>query len=314
MRAQSEVQTKALEGDFVTYLYCVKIPRIIDIECEICQIGNIHPRKRIYRIILTIQIRRFLSSAMTLIEEIESFFGTKDLYEVIGADKKATSDQIKKAYRKASLKIHPDRVPESEKKKATQRFQILAQVHYVLSDSDRRNLYDQHGIIANEDSLDSEADWESYWRVLFPKVTEKDISTFIDNYIGSKEEETDLINLYNRFEGDMDKIYESHIAYDEERTTTMLNKLIETGKIEKFSKFTDEPEDKKARRVKRSMREAKRAAKAKKEREQNGEGEDDMSKLTAMIQGKRNFNSMIASLEAKYAPKSSKTNKRSKKS
>lgn len=239
---------------------------------------------------------------MKLIDEIESFFGTKDLYEVIGASKGATNDQIKKAYRKASLKIHPDRVPESEKKKATERFQVLAQVHYILSDSERRNLYDEHGIIANEDGLDSEADWSNYWRLLFPKVTEKDIDGFIDKYVGSKEEENDLIALYNRFEGDMDKIYESHIGYDEERATEMLNKLIEAGKVEKFKNFTDESADKKARRAKRCIREAKRAAKAKKEQENT----DDMSSLKAMIQGKRSFDSMIANLEAKYAQKGSK--------
>lgn len=245
---------------------------------------------------------------MTLLDEIETLFGTKDLYEVLGTTKDATDEQIKKAYRKTSLKIHPDRVSDSEKKKATQRFQVLAQVHYILSDNERRNLYNEHGIIANEDGLDSEADWANYWRLLFPKVTEKDIDGFIDKYVGSKEEETDLIALYNRYEGDMDKIYESHIGYDEERTTGLLLKLIESGKIEKFEKFTDEPADKKARRTKRCIREAKRAAKAKKEQESQ---EDDMSSLKALIQGKRSFDSMIANLEAKYASKGpKKRNKR----
>lgn len=241
---------------------------------------------------------------MTLIEEIENYFGTKNLYEVLNISKDAIGDQIKKAYRKASLKIHPDRVKESEKEEATKKFQVLAQVHFVLNDPERKKLYDDHGIVANEDSLDSEADWANYWRLLFPKITERDINGFLDNYIGSKDEETDLIAIYNRFEGDLDKISETHISYDEERTTNDLNRLLEEGKIKKFKKFCNEPEARKARRKKRAEREAKQAEKARKEMGSDGS----LDSLTALIQKKsqKNFDSMIANLEAKYAQKGTK--------
>ena len=237
---------------------------------------------------------------MTLIEDVENYFGTKDLYEVLGVAKEADESQIKKAYRKASLKIHPDRVSDKFKEEATKKFQVLAQVHFTLADSERRKLYDDHGIIANEDSLGSEADWDDYWRILFPKVTEKDINGFLSKYIGSEEEQKDLIAVYNRFEGDLDKISETHISYDEERTVEELNRLIKEGAIEKFDKFSKESAAKKAKRQKRADKEARQAAKVKKASEAK-----EMDSLTALIQkrSQQGFDSMISRLEAKYASK-----------
>lgn len=240
---------------------------------------------------------------MTFIEELEEFFGTKCLYDALNIKSDANQEEIKKAYRRVSLKVHPDRVIDDLKEEATKKFQVLAKVHFVLSDTDRRKLYDDHGIIANEDSLESEADWANYWRILFPKVTEKDINSFMDKYIGSKEEEDDLINIYNRFEGDLNKISETHIGYDEERTTSELHSLLEAGKIEPFNKFVNESTSKKTLRKKKFAREAKRAEKSRLK-----DNTDDLDDLTAMIKRKseQGFNSMIANLEAKYASKGSR--------
>lgn len=238
---------------------------------------------------------------MTLLEEIKEYFDAKDLYEVLGIDKEATGEQIKKAYRKASLKVHPDRVEEKLKEKATKKFQVLSKVHYVLSDEERRKLYDDHGVIDSEGTLETGTDWLDYWRLLFPKVTVKDVDNFFDKYIGSKEEEKDLISIYNKFEGDLDKISDSHMGYDEERTVKDLERLIKAGKIEKFDNFVNEPAAKKAKRLRLYKREAKEAAKAK------ADSKSSFDELTAMVQKKnsRNFTDLISDLEAKYSKKPS---------
>jgi len=44
-----------------------------------------------------------------------------------------------------SLKIHPDRVEESEKKICTEKFQILGRIHAILSDTEKRSVYDRTG-------------------------------------------------------------------------------------------------------------------------------------------------------------------------
>lgn len=251
---------------------------------------------------------------MTFLDEVETFFGTKCLYEVLNVYKEASDNEIKKAYRKTSLKVHPDRVGEAEKERATQKFQVLAQVHYVLSDRDRRKLYDEHGIIAN-DSLENEANWAEYWRLLFPKISEKDIAAFLDTYMGSEEEEQDLIQIYQRYKGDMDKISESHIGFDEKRTHDQLSRLIDEGKIPKYNKFSKDSGAKRERRKKRAEKEAAEADKMRQEMEKKtGMTLNSMDDLTAMIKRKsqNGFDSMMASLEAKYANESKGTKRKRK--
>src|SRR3989338_9334975 len=69
----------------------------------------------------------------------------KDYYEILGVAKDATLQQIKKAYRSLALKYHPDRVPEPEKKASEEKFKEISEAYGVLSDPQKRSLYDQYG-------------------------------------------------------------------------------------------------------------------------------------------------------------------------
>ncbi len=72
--------------------------------------------------------------------------GTKrDYYEVLGVQKSASLDVIKKAYRELALKFHPDRVPHEQKKEAEEKFKDISEAYAILSDANKRALYDQHG-------------------------------------------------------------------------------------------------------------------------------------------------------------------------
>ena len=53
---------------------------------------------------------------------------------------------VKRAYRRLSLKVHPDRVGKKEKKSATCKFQILGKVYSILSDKEKRAVYDETGM------------------------------------------------------------------------------------------------------------------------------------------------------------------------
>ena len=72
----------------------------------------------------------------------------RDYYEVLGVDKKASKDEISKAYRKLALKYHPDRNPGD--KESENKFKEATEAYEVLNDSDKRMQYDQFGHMGPE--------------------------------------------------------------------------------------------------------------------------------------------------------------------
>lgn len=71
----------------------------------------------------------------------------KDYYEVLGVQKNATADEVKRAYRKLALQYHPDR---NKGKDASEKFQEVTHAYEVLSDQQKRQAYDQFGQAAFE--------------------------------------------------------------------------------------------------------------------------------------------------------------------
>jgi molecular chaperone DnaJ len=67
----------------------------------------------------------------------------RDYYEVLGVDKRASADEVKRAYRRMAIKYHPDKNPGN--KEAEAKFKECAEAYEVLSDPDKRKQYDQYG-------------------------------------------------------------------------------------------------------------------------------------------------------------------------
>ncbi len=87
----------------------------------------------------------------------------RDYYEVLGLAKGASDDEIKKAYRGLAMKYHPDRNPGDDE--ATEKFKEATEAAAVLSDADKRAIYDRYGHAGLERSgMPDQQDFESIFR------------------------------------------------------------------------------------------------------------------------------------------------------
>lgn len=91
----------------------------------------------------------------------------KDYYKILGVDKNATTDDIKKAYRKLAMKYHPDRNPGD--KSAEEKFKEITEANEVLSDPEKRKKYDMLG-----------ANWKNY------QHTGRDFNDFFTQFGGKR--------------------------------------------------------------------------------------------------------------------------------
>ena len=78
----------------------------------------------------------------------------RDLYQILGVERSASPDEVKKAYRKLAMKFHPDRTDNDPKK--SERFKEITAAFDVLGDPEKRKLYDEFGEMATRPGFDPE--------------------------------------------------------------------------------------------------------------------------------------------------------------
>jgi len=76
----------------------------------------------------------------------------ESLYDLLGVDKTASEPEIKKAYKRAALRNHPDKAPEAQREQYEERFKKISRAYEILSDPQKRRIYDSQGEAAFQGS------------------------------------------------------------------------------------------------------------------------------------------------------------------
>ncbi|EAW75193.1 DnaJ (Hsp40) homolog, subfamily C, member 5, isoform CRA_b [Homo sapiens] len=118
----------------------------------------------------------------------------ESLYHVLGLDKNATSDDIKKSYRKLALKYHPDKNPDNPE--AADKFKEINNAHAILTDATKRNIYDKYGSLGlyvaeqfGEENVNTYFVLSSWWAKCKPKAPEGEETEF---YVSPEDLEAQL--------------------------------------------------------------------------------------------------------------------------
>ena len=225
--------------------------------------------------------------------------GGADLYEVLGLTKEATASDIKKAYHKMALRLHPDKNPSPD---AAAKFQTLQKVYGVLGDADKRKVYDETGS-TDDAELSGEKfnNLYDYYRGIYKKVTEEDIDDFFATYRGSEEEARDVREAYAKFSGDMAKVFMwvmcSDDKLDSHRFADLVDAAIDSGELKPSQKFS-----KWAAIVRRQPAPKNPLKPQKKKKGKQGGSDGDLMALIQARQSARasQADDLFASLEAKY--------------
>ncbi|KAL9828430.1 putative DnaJ domain, Chaperone J-domain superfamily [Arabidopsis thaliana] len=165
-------------------------------------------------------LSRRRSYTRTLKMENDGRSNEKNLYEVLGVEATASPQEIRKAYHKLALRLHPDKNKDDED--AKEKFQQLQKVISILVDD-----ADLSG-----DVVDNLRD---FFKAMYKKVTEEDIEEFEANYRGSESEKNDLIELYNKFKGKMSRLFCSMLCsnpkLDSHRFKDIIDEAIAAGEV-----------------------------------------------------------------------------------
>ncbi|XP_031248601.1 chaperone protein dnaJ 6-like [Pistacia vera] len=227
----------------------------------------------------------------------ESSTNEKSLYEVLGVERSASEKEIKKAYYKLALQLHPDKNPGDEE--AKEKFQQLQKVISILGDDEKRALYDQTGCVDDADLAgDVVQNLKEFFGAIYKKVTEADIEEFEANYRGSDSEKKDLIDLYKKYKGHMNRLFCSMLCsdpkLDSHRFKDILDEALGAGELKATKAYQKWAT--KVSETKPPTSPLKRRGKANKQSE---------SDLVAIISQRRTerkdrFDSMFSSLVSKY--------------
>lgn len=245
-------------------------------------------------------------------------------YESLGVKLDANYTEIKKAYKRLSLKYHPDKIQQSSRSNEDiNAFPRIQFAYSILSEPLTRQRYDSTGSLDIYDDDDGAFDWMEYFRSMNDKITIDMIEEDRTKYQKSSEEKSDILNEFIYYEGDVLKLFEviPHLEFDETQEDRVfriieeamgeqsyISKLDQTT-IDSWQKYKRSRKTKVRQMLKKLAKEAKEAEKLEKELNLKRKHPiNTENNLKAIIQSKNSqgLDDLILKLESKYVNKRGK--------
>ncbi|ORC90385.1 putative chaperone DNAJ protein [Trypanosoma theileri] len=231
------------------------------------------------------------------------------LYDILGVAPDAADDEISRVYRRLALQYHPDRNPNGEAK-----FKEVANAYAVLSDPDKRRVYDATGIVPGaESATESEATMAERSAEMKERVHE-----FYVNYAGTPEEIEDVMTCFKKCKGNFRRMVREELLFDNTkkgeivRLRDLVQSLVDTGKLQSTEAWNLTNTVAVLKQIERSMtKERKEAAEALDAMGlSNDEKKGGLQALQALMKRDQEaeWSNMMSNLESKYLqPKAKKS-------
>lgn len=260
------------------------------------------------------------------------------LYEILGVKKNATTKEIAKAYRILALSYHPDKFLTNSKKqkekkngivknktgttkeekeeeeltqeKCKELFLQIQKAYEILKDPEKRRNYDEFGL--EEDYADTFKNHFNF-KYFHSRIDAKDIEKYEQTYRNSKDEEEDLIQFYNKFDGDIKNILQ-YIPFSEDtdidRYLEIYERLFKSKTLEKTKKF--KTSIKSVNEIKEKFKQLMKKESRKFKKRKNETSIDDLVLAIKNNQDQRasKLSSLISNIEKEYKKKGSKKRKK----
>lgn len=234
-----------------------------------------------------------------------------DLYSVLGVAKDASLVEITKAYRKLALKFHPDR-----NSKGTEKFQQVSIAYEVLSDDNQRAVYDSTGTFdgCEGGSMSDDLAKKAQAFKLDEEQVGDMISNFYDNYACSEEEESDILEAYNKTGGNFSKMLTRELLFRNEhgeitRIKEVIEKLVRQRAITTTLEWQKTANKEKVRKLEmkyeKERYEADEMLAEFENTRKKSRSEDKVTNLKALIQGRHQkqqqaFDDQLKRMEEKF--------------
>lgn len=147
-------------------------------------------------------------------------------------------------------------------------------------------------------------DWKEYFDAMWKKISKDDITSFAAKWVGGEEEKREVIEAYEKYKGNMDKILE-HVILAEWSDESRFREIIETeigeGRLERYKAFKADPKATK-KRQRKALKEAKEHEKMMQDQD------NDLKELQALIKSnaKNKLDAVVASIEGKVTKRGKK--------